>query len=100
LSPAQPPGVESPKAFLSAVTTRLSIDELRSARIRCESHPGEWLPEPLLTGDEADPAGAAEQADSLSMAFLLLLSRDKLRHLGPLADLRDLHNQLRTDQAP
>jgi RNA polymerase sigma-70 factor (ECF subfamily) len=72
---AQPAGVESPKAFLSAVTTRLSIDELRSARVRRESYPGEWLPEPLLTSDEPDPAGAAEQADSLSMAFLLLLER-------------------------
>jgi RNA polymerase sigma-70 factor, ECF subfamily len=72
---AQPAGVESPKAFLSAVTTRLSIDELRSARVRRESYPGEWLPEPLLTGDEADPADAAAQADSLSMAFLLLLER-------------------------
>jgi RNA polymerase sigma-70 factor, ECF subfamily len=72
---AQPAGVESPKAFLSAVTTRLSIDELRSARVRRESYPGEWLPAPLLTSDEPDPAGAAEQADSLSMAFLLLLER-------------------------
>src|SRR6185312_8183274 len=91
---AGPAGVESPKAFLSAVTTRLSIDELRSARVRRQSYPGEWLPEPVLTsagaptgpgptavgsgqaaGPEADPAAAAEQADSLSMAFLLVLER-------------------------
>ncbi len=76
-------GIESPKAFLSAVTTRLCIDELRSARARREAYPGEWLPEPLLTADSAvlagpppdDPAAAAEQADTLSMAFLLLLER-------------------------
>jgi RNA polymerase sigma-70 factor, ECF subfamily len=69
-------GVEAPKAFLSAVTTRLCIDHLRSARIRREAYVGEWLPEPLLTDTAApDPAGAAEQADSLSMAFLLLLER-------------------------
>ena len=69
-------GIGSPKAFLSAVTTRLCIDHLRSARVRREEYPGPWLPEPLLTDPAApDPAGAAEQADSLSMAFLLLLER-------------------------
>lgn len=71
----------SPKAYLSAVVTRLCIDQLRSARVRRESYVGDWLPEPLLTGPPplgqpaADPAAAAEQADSLSMAFLLLLER-------------------------
>ena len=58
------------------MTTRLCIDHLRSARLRREAYVGEWLPEPLLTDTAApDPAGAAEQADSLSMAFLLLLER-------------------------
>jgi RNA polymerase sigma-70 factor (ECF subfamily) len=68
--------IESPKAYLSAVTTRLAIDHLRSARARRESYFGEWLPEPLLT-DESAPDGAryAEEADSLSMAFLLVLER-------------------------
>jgi RNA polymerase sigma-70 factor (ECF subfamily) len=74
-------GIDSPKAYLSAVTTRLCIDYLRSARARREAYPGEWLPEPLLTDGPLsgstgpDPAGLAEQADSLSMAFLLLLER-------------------------
>jgi RNA polymerase sigma-70 factor, ECF subfamily len=74
---AQPRQAEigSPKAYLSAVTTRLCIDHLRSARARREAYPGEWLPEPLLTGEAADPAGQAEQTDSLSMAFLLVLER-------------------------
>lgn len=68
--------IESPKAFLSAVTTRLSIDHLRSARVRRETYPGTWLPEPLVTNSStSDPAEQIEQADSLSMAFLLLLDR-------------------------
>jgi RNA polymerase sigma-70 factor, ECF subfamily len=67
--------VESPKAYLSAVTTRLAIDHLRSARARRERYVGAWLPEPLVTGEEPDPAGHAETADSLSLAFLVLLER-------------------------
>jgi RNA polymerase sigma-70 factor (ECF subfamily) len=66
--------IESPKAYLSAVVTRLAVDYLRSARTRRETYVGEWLPEPLVT-DGDDPAAQAEQADSLSMAFLLLLER-------------------------
>jgi RNA polymerase sigma-70 factor (ECF subfamily) len=68
--------VESPKAYLSAVVTRLAIDQLKSARVRRESYVGEWLPEPLVTDEGAgDPAGIAEQADTLSMSFLVLLER-------------------------
>jgi RNA polymerase sigma-70 factor, ECF subfamily len=68
--------IESPKAYLSAVVTRLAIDHLRSARVRRERYVGQWLPEPLLTDEGADdPAAHAERADSLSMAFLLLLER-------------------------
>ena len=66
--------IESPKAYLSAVTTRLSIDHLKSARVRREQYFGQWLPEPLLTDDAApDAAAHAETADSLSTAFLVLL---------------------------
>ncbi|WP_407563407.1 RNA polymerase sigma-70 factor [Streptomyces sp. 184] len=65
----------SPKAFLSTVVTRLSIDVLRSARVQREEYVGPWLPEPLLTDPYEDPARAAELADSLSMAALLLLER-------------------------
>ena len=65
--------IESPKAYLSAVVTRLSIDHLRSARVRREQYVGQWLPEPLLTEPEPDAAAQAETADSLSMAFLVLL---------------------------
>jgi RNA polymerase sigma-70 factor (ECF subfamily) len=62
--------VESPKAWLSTVVTRLSIDHLRSARVRREQYPGTWLPEPVL----ADPApDAAVRAEDLSLAVLVLL---------------------------
>jgi RNA polymerase sigma-70 factor (ECF subfamily) len=68
--------IESPKAYLSAVTTRLSIDFLRSARVRRETYVGQWLPEPLLTdGAAPDPAQQSADSDSLSMAFLLVLER-------------------------
>jgi RNA polymerase sigma-70 factor (ECF subfamily) len=67
--------IESPRAYLSSVVTHLAIDHLRSARVRRETYVGEWLPEPLLTDGEDDPAGSAEQADTLSMAFLLVLER-------------------------
>jgi RNA polymerase sigma-70 factor (TIGR02957 family) len=65
--------IESPRAYLSTVTTRLSIDVLRSARVRRESYVGEWLPEPLVSDPTEDPARHAEMADSLSLAFLVLL---------------------------
>src|ERR671930_2617213 len=65
--------IDSPKAYLSAVVTRLSIDHLKSARVRREQYVGQWLPEPLLTDSEPDAAAQAETADSLSMAFLVLL---------------------------
>jgi RNA polymerase sigma-70 factor, ECF subfamily len=63
---------ESAKAYLATVTTRLAIDELRSARARREVYPGQWLPEPLVD-DEA--LRHAETADSLSLTFLHLLER-------------------------
>jgi RNA polymerase sigma-70 factor (ECF subfamily) len=65
--------VESPKAYLSAVTTRLGIDHLRSARVRRERYVGQWLPEPLLTDEAPEVSQHAETADSLSLAFLVLL---------------------------
>jgi RNA polymerase sigma-70 factor (TIGR02957 family) len=65
--------IESPRAYAATVTTRLAIDQLRSARARRETYVGEWLPEPLVTNAAADPARRAEMADSLSLAFLVLL---------------------------
>jgi len=65
--------IESPRAYVSTVVTRLCIDQLRSARVRRESYVGEWLPEPLVDDGRSDPADHAELADSLSQAFLVLL---------------------------
>ncbi|MGW2517308.1 RNA polymerase sigma-70 factor [Streptomyces sp. NPDC001617] len=66
---------DSAKAYLSAVVTRISVDVLRSARVRREEYVGPWFPEPLLTDPYEDPERAAELSDSLSMAALLLLER-------------------------
>src|SRR5918999_6046217 len=65
--------IESPRAFVATVVTRLAIDQLRSARARRETYVGEWLPEPLLTDELEDPARRAVLADSVSFAFLVLL---------------------------
>lgn len=65
---------ESPDAFATTVTTRLSIDTLRAARWRREQYAGEWLPEPLLE-DDADPARHIEMDETVSMAFLAALER-------------------------
>src|SRR3954469_23442082 len=67
--------VEDPKAFLSTVVTRLAIDHLRSARVRREAYGGPGLPEPIVTDEAADPARHAEMADSLSLAFLVVLEQ-------------------------
>ncbi len=65
--------IVSPKAYLSATTTRLCIDYLRSARVQRETYIGPWLPEPVVDDLVSDPSRHAEVADSLSMAFLLVL---------------------------
>jgi RNA polymerase sigma-70 factor (ECF subfamily) len=65
--------IRSPRAWLTTVTTRLAINHLRSARVRRERYVGTWLPEPLLTDAVPDAAEHAEMADSLSLAFLVLL---------------------------
>jgi RNA polymerase sigma-70 factor (TIGR02957 family) len=65
--------IESPRAYVATVTTRLAIDELRSARARRETYVGEWLPEPVVVDTREDPERQAEMADSLSLAFLVLL---------------------------
>jgi len=65
--------IESPRAYLATVVTRLGIDQLRSARARRETYVGEWLPEPLVMSADEDPARQAEVADSLSLAFLVVL---------------------------
>jgi len=70
--------VRSARAYLTTMVTRLCIDRLRSARSQREVYPGPWLPEPLPTSN-TDPAVGAELADTLSLAFLVLLEE-----LGPV----------------
>src|ERR1700687_3081044 len=65
--------VESTKAYAAAVATRLAIDHLRSARIRREEYVGSWLPEPVIDEREPGMVRHAELAESVSMAFLLIL---------------------------
>ena len=67
--------IEEPNAWITTAATRLSIDVLRSARVRRESYVGPWLPEPLIEDAAAGPADQAETADSLSQAFLVMLER-------------------------
>src|SRR4029434_4886404 len=68
---AQPESIQSPKAFLSTVVTRLSLDQLKSATPQREQYFGEWLPEPLLT-DQA-PGAIIGERENISMAFMVLL---------------------------
>jgi len=65
--------VQSPKAFLSSLITRLCIDRLRSARVQREKYVGVWLPEPLIAESCKDFEDNAELSESLSFAFLMLL---------------------------
>ena len=72
---AQHAAIQSPAAYLTRIVTRLCIDHLRLAHVQREQYVGTWLPEPLPTADEPNPDAAAELADSLSTAFLLVLER-------------------------
>lgn len=65
--------VESPKAYLSTIVTRLCIDQLRSARVQREQYVGPWLPEPLVGDAAPDVAETSALHESLAMAFLVLL---------------------------
>jgi RNA polymerase sigma-70 factor (ECF subfamily) len=67
--------VRSPRAYLTTIVTRLAINQLRSAKTKRETYVGPWLPEPLVTDDTPDPSSTLELAESLSMAFLVLLER-------------------------
>src|SRR5436190_12647446 len=91
--------IESPRAFVETGTTGLAIDELRSARARRERYTGEWLPEPLLTDGEDDPARHAEMADSLSMAMLVLLESLSAEQRAVLL-LRDVFDYRYDEIAP
>jgi RNA polymerase sigma-70 factor (ECF subfamily) len=67
--------IESPRALLVTILTRLCINHLQSARVRREEYVGQWLPEPLVTAPTQNPLLSFEIDESLSLAFLLLLER-------------------------
>lgn len=65
--------IQTPRAYLSTIITRLCIDQLRSARVQREVYVGNWLPEPIPTSVQKHPASNVELAESVTMAFLVLL---------------------------
>lgn len=67
--------IDQPAAWITTAATRLSIDVLRSARVRREAYVGPWLPEPLIEETTAGPGAQIEMADSISQAFLAVLER-------------------------
>jgi len=67
--------IASPRAFLVTILSRLCLQQLESARARREQYVGQWLPEPIFTGDHGDPSETSRMQESLSMAFLLLLEK-------------------------
>jgi RNA polymerase sigma-70 factor, ECF subfamily len=67
--------IASPRAFLSTIVTRQAINHLNTARVRRETYPGPWLPEPLLKEVEPDSSDRLLLHESLSMAFIMLLEQ-------------------------
>jgi RNA polymerase sigma-70 factor (ECF subfamily) len=77
---ADPAGrqIEDPRGWLTTVTARICLDQLRSARVRREAYVGQWLPEPVVDRFEADLADQMVRTDEVSYALLVVLER-----LGP-----------------
>jgi RNA polymerase sigma-70 factor (ECF subfamily) len=65
--------IRAPKAFATTIVTRLCLDRLKSARHAREEYVGPWLPEPVLTTEVENPETMAERAESVTLAFLVLL---------------------------
>ena len=72
-SAANPDSIRSPKAFATTIVTRLCLDRLKSARATREEYVGPWLPEPVLTSEVENPATVLQRAESVTLAFLVLL---------------------------
>jgi RNA polymerase sigma-70 factor, ECF subfamily len=73
LDTAETTDLRSPRAFAATIVTRLCLDRLKSARAKREEYVGPWLPEPLLTDTRQTPDVLAERAESVTLAFLVLL---------------------------
>ena len=70
--------IESPKAYLCTIVTRLCLNQLTSARAQRETYVGPWLPEPVLDTDHPEltgPEARAIESDTISLAFLVLMER-------------------------
>ena len=75
LSGADMTAVRSPKAFATTIVTRLCLDRLKSARATREQYVGPWLPEPVLTSEVESPDAMLQRAESVTLAFLVLLEK-------------------------
>ncbi|MDT6939290.1 sigma-70 family RNA polymerase sigma factor [Brucella pseudogrignonensis] len=60
--------IREPKAWLTRVVSRLALDHLKSARVRRETYPGTWLPEPLVETYE-------DRSDDITLTLMLALDR-------------------------
>ena len=67
--------IRSPKAFATTIVTRLCLDRLKSARATREQYIGPWLPEPVLTSELIGPDTVLQRAESVTLAFLVLLEK-------------------------
>jgi RNA polymerase sigma-70 factor (ECF subfamily) len=65
--------IRSPKALATTIVTRLCLDRLKSARATREEYVGPWLPEPVLTSEVDGPEARLQRAESVTLAFLVLL---------------------------
>ena len=70
---AETSDIRSPRAYLMTVVTRLALDRLKSARVTREQYVGPWLPEPVLTDGREQPETSVALAESLTLAFMVLL---------------------------
>jgi len=70
---AAPPALDSLKAYLTTIVTRLCLDRLKAARTTREQYVGPWLPEPILTDGPTDPEQLMARYESITMGFLVLL---------------------------
>jgi RNA polymerase sigma-70 factor (ECF subfamily) len=72
-SAAQPADLRSARAYLTTIVSRLCLDRLKSARAAREEYVGTWLPEPVVTDDRREPERSLAQAESVTLAFMVLL---------------------------
>ena len=74
-SDVDPSTIRSPKALATTIVTRLCLDRLKSARATREEYVGPWLPEPVLTSEVESAATRLQRAESVTLAFLVLLEK-------------------------